>query len=362
MKKIISVVGTRPNFIKMQSVVKELSKKSRFRSFFVHAGQHYDYEMSKIFFEDLDLPVPDFFLQPKRTNTVVQICSMMEEFDRIIESVEPDLVVVTGDVNSSLACALVAGKRHIPLAHIESGLRSFDKKMPEEINRILIDKLSQLLFVTEKSALENLSNEGFDSNKIHFVGNTMIDSLVMLMPKIKNKKAHENYALMPNNYGVVTFHRPSNVDDEKKLHDLIKELNFLSKSIHLIFPVHPRTNEKINSLGLSLSDKIIATKPLSYIEFMSLVSDSKFVITDSGGIQEETTYLGIQCYTLRDNTERPITIDIGSNTLVGSISKKAFRKINSLINENSKSSLIPQKWDGKSSKNVISIIEKFLVQ
>ena len=310
MKKIISVVGTRPNFIKMQALIKGLLKTNSFNSFFVHAGQHYDYEMSKIFFEDLELPEPDFFLKPKKTNTLVQICSMMEEFDKIVESIDPDLVIVPGDVNSSLACALVAGKRHIPLAHIESGLRSFDNKMPEEINRLLIDKLSQLLFVTEKSGLENLSNEGFDKNKIHFVGNTMIDSLVMMITKIKNKSAYKSYKLISNNYGVVTFHRPSNVDNEKKLHDLIKELNSLSKSVPLIFPVHPRTNEKINSLGLSLSNKIITTKPLSYIEFMSLVYNSKFVITDSGGIQEETTILefNVLLYETIQNVQLPLTL------------------------------------------------------
>ena len=281
---------------------------------------------------------------------------MMEEFDKVVTKTQPDLIMVPGDVNSSLACALVAGIKNIPLAHIESGLRSFDLEMPEEKNRIIIDKLSQFLFVTEESGLENLILEGHDNKHIQFVGNTMMDSLVMLLPKIKENNIFGEFDLSTEKYGLVTFHRPSNVDNETKLRNLIDSLNEFSKDIKLIFPVHPRTKNKIQSLGLVMDKNIIITKPLPYTKFMSLIYHSKFIITDSGGIQEEASFLGIRCFTFRDNTERPITISNGTNTLVGSDSKSAFRKIKLLIkNEITKKIILP-KWDGKSGKRIFDFI------
>jgi UDP-N-acetylglucosamine 2-epimerase (non-hydrolysing) len=354
--KILLVVGTRPNFIKMQSLIK-LFFDSKFHSVLVHAGQHYDYEMSKVFFKDLKIPEPNYFLKPNLKNHITQVSSMMEEFDKVVTKTQPDLIMVPGDVNSSLACALVAGIKNIPLAHIESGLRSFDLKMPEEKNRIIIDKLSQFLFVTEKSGIDNLLAEGHNNKHIQFVGNTMMDSLVMLLPKIKENISLREFDLSDEKYGLVTFHRPSNVDNEIKLKNLIDSLNELSKDIKLIFPIHPRTKNKIQSLGLDIANNIITTKPLPYTKFMSLIYHSKFIITDSGGIQEEASFLGIRCFTFRDNTERPITISNGTNILVGSNSKSAFKKIKLSINNEINKKINLPKWDGKSGKRIFDFVQ-----
>ena len=357
-RNIISVVGTRPNFITMQSIIKSFSK-SKLNNYLVHTGQHYDYNMSEVFFEDLGMPEPDYFLNVKSENQIIQITSIMKEFDKVLTKLKPELVLVPGDVNSTLACALVAAKRNIPIAHVESGLRSFDNDMPEEINRIITDKLSQFLFVTEMSGYKNLIKEGASSKNIFFVGNSMIDTLVELKPKINKNRFMNNYKLEKNGYCLVTMHRPSNVDNESQLKIICKMLNQLSKQINVVFPIHPRTLKKINFYNIKLSKSIFTTSPLSYINFMSLVSDALIVLTDSGGIQEETTFLGTNCVTIRNNTERPITIEEGTNYLVGNNPEKVMLKVKEIIKTGGKLGKIPLKWDGKTGARIVKIIEKY---
>ena len=351
--KICLVVGTRPNFMKIAPIINRM-KILGIDFILVHTGQHYDNTMSKDIMNDLNLDKPDYFLDVRGGSHAVQTSRIMKRFEKVCIEIKPSLVVVPGDVNSTLACALVAAKMNIPLAHIESGLRSFDKNMPEEKNRILVDHISDLLFVSEISGIDNLKKEGISGDMVHLVGNCMIDSLISILPKSKEKKPWENFNLCEKEYTLVTLHRPSNVD--KNIEKTIDLLNLLSKENKLLFPVHPRTMKQINKYKKQLNNNIVLCDPLSYIDFLGIMSEANIVVTDSGGIQEETTYLGVQCVTFRDNTERPITVDIGTNHLVGTNIEdliKTFKKITSGDRKNGK---IPEKWDGKTADRIIDVI------
>jgi len=357
--QIISVVGARPNFIKVAPIIKELNIAG-IENILVHTGQHYDKNMSDSFFSDLELPEPDIFMAIGSGSHAEQTGKIMIEFEKICKKISPKLVIVAGDVNSTLACSIVAAKCHISLAHVEAGLRSNDLTMPEEINRILTDRVSDILFVTEKSGINNLKNEGISPKKIHFVGNCMIDSLITFLPKANNTMPWEKYDLKINDYMVVTLHRPSNVDKKDRLKNILQLLNALSNRIKFIFPVHPRTQKVIENFNLDFSTNFNLVNPLPYIEFIGLMSKSLGVITDSGGIQEETTYMGVKCITLRENTERPITVEIGTNVLIGDDISKLNQIINDLNKEKLHDKKIPEKWDGSASERIVKIIAKYL--
>jgi UDP-N-acetylglucosamine 2-epimerase (non-hydrolysing) len=356
---IVAVVGTRPNFVKMRSVIRSLDEIG-YNVILVHTGQHYDKNMSKSFFEDLELPDPNFFLDVNKGSRGTQIARVIMEFDKVCQELNPAMVIVAGDVNSTLACALSAYTNGIKVAHVESGLRSFDLEMPEEMNRILTDKLSNLLFVTEKSGLSNLENEGFDMKNTHFVGNSMIDSLKVYLKKAIDSKPWENYGIEKGNYCLVTLHRPSNVDDKEKILQIIDLINEISKKVRLIFPVHPRTHVLLKKFKLNISKNIKLINSLSYIEFLGLMSGAKVILTDSGGIQEESSFLGIQCITYRNNTERPITIENGTNHLVGDNNESVLKVLDKILRGEPKIGTELEKWDGRAGERIAKIISEYL--
>jgi UDP-N-acetylglucosamine 2-epimerase (non-hydrolysing) len=368
MKKIISVVGARPNFMKVAPIHKAFCGLSpgehKVLHLICHTGQHYDEKMSKIFFEDLELPKPDYFLGVGSGSHAEQTGNVMKEFEKVLIREEPDLVIVVGDVNSTIACSLTAVKMGIKIAHVEAGLRSFDRSMPEEINRVLTDAISDFLFITEKSAWKNLKDEGIDESKIFMVGNVMIDSLIRYLTKTRISNILDSLSLLSGSYALVTLHRPSNVDLEDGLRKIVTLLNKLSTEIKVVFPIHPRTKKNLESHSLikSLSGDIILTDPIGYIDFISLVKNSKLVLTDSGGIQEETTYLGIPCVTLRNNTERPITVEIGTNILAGDDRERALESCLSILGGELKNGSIPDLWDGHSGERIVEILTRNLVK
>ncbi len=359
MKKIISVVGARPNFIKIAPVHRAFQKyKDEIEHLICHTGQHFDEKMSKVFFDELQMTKPDFYLGIGGGSHAVQTARIMIEFEKILLEEKPDLVIVPGDVNSTLAASLVAAKLHIPVAHVEAGLRSFDRKMPEEVNRVLTDEISDFLFVTEKSGLENLKHEGVDDSKVFFTGNVMIDSLVHFMPVIDKSDILEKLDLEAGKYVLATFHRPSNVDSKDELEKLVDALNRISEIRKIIFPVHPRTRNKLTEFGLSakMSRDIVTLDPIGYIDFLSFTKNAELVVTDSGGIQEETTFLGVQCITVRDNTERPVTSEIGTNHMIGTDFQKVVEAAKRILSGKKKEGKIPELWDGKAAERIAEII------
>lgn len=363
--KIISIVGARPNFMKVAPLHKSFSlypspKGREIKHLICHTGQHYDEKMSKVFFDELELPKPDFYLGVGSGSHAEQTAKVMIEFEKVLLEEKPDLVIVVGDVNSTIACGLTAVKLGIKVAHVEAGLRSFDRTMPEEINRILTDSISDYLFVTEKSGLENLSREGIPDEKVFLVGNVMIDSLINFLPKIEKSSAVKNYNLSPHDYCLFTLHRPSNVDNKNSLLELVDLIHEVSKKKKVIFPIHPRTKKNLESFGLTkfLNHNIRVTDPLGYIDFIALLKNSNFVLTDSGGIQEESTYLRIPCVTLRTTTERPVTVEIGTNYLVGDNINSSKQYITEIINDNSKKGEIPELWDGHAAERIVNILVK----
>lgn len=358
-KRILVVIGTRPNFIK----VTQLKKHAQTRGIdlrIVHTGQHYDHNMADVFFEQFGL-LPDYFLHANGNSVVAQMCDMMVKLEQLLlTEFTPQLLVVVGDVNSTFAGALVANKCNIPLAHIESGLRSFDDTMPEEHNRILTDALTRYFFVTEPSGKENLLKEGKSEKNIFMVGNTMIDTLVAFQHKIEAAGSMEKMGLNKNTFVLMTMHRPATVDSKEGLQKLIELILQVTKKYQLVFPIHPRTVKNLEQAGLyeefSGIPDLITTGPLDYFAFQQLVSNAAFVITDSGGIQEETTFLKIPCLTLRENTERPITCNIGSNTLVPFDLQKVNQLVEAISKGTYKKGEIPAGWDGQSSARIIDII------
>lgn len=357
--KIINVVGARPNFMKIAPIIEEMRKfPGSISPILVHTGQHYDDNMSKQFFKDLELPEPDVFLGVGPGTHAQQTAKIMVEFEKILVKEKPDLTLVVGDVNSTLACALASVKLNIPVAHVEAGLRSFDRSMPEEINRLMTDAISDYLFITEKEAEVNLLKEGKPKDKIFFVGNVMIDTLLKNKAKGDSSGILSELHLDSKKYALLTLHRPENVDNEDKLRQLIDILNEVKKHIAVVFPVHPRTRGKLDNLGLSANNGLKLTGPLGYLDFIKLMSEAKCVLTDSGGIQEETTILRVPCLTLRRNTERPVTITQGSNMLLGTDREKILKEVMNVLSGKSANSGIPELWDGQAAVRIVRILIK----
>ncbi len=355
----MSVVGTRPNFMKMAPVVAELHRHGdEFEPLLVHTGQHYDEQLSQVFLEELGIPAPDFSLGVGSGSHAQQTARVMERLEPILLECQPDLVLVPGDVNSTLAAALVAAKLGVGLGHVEAGLRSFDRTMPEEVNRVLTDQLSDLLFTHSPEAIEHLADESIARERIHYVGNTMIDTLVALQGRIEANPAAARLGLERGRYILVTLHRPALVDGPALI-DTIEHLEALSDALPVVFPTHPRTRKAMDALGLrSRSERLRLLEPLGYLEFVALITSAAAVLTDSGGIQEETTFLGVPCFTLRDNTERPITVTSGTNTLLG-LAPHRIREIPALIADNHRQPPEPPPlWDGKAAERLVAAISR----
>ncbi len=360
MKKILIVIGTRPNFIKITQFRQELSNYPNIDLKMVHTGQHYDDKMADIFFKQFNL-TPDYFLNVTQGSPNSQVAEMMIKLENLInKTFYPDLIIVVGDVNSTLAGAITANKMSIKLAHLESGLRSFDNTMPEEHNRILTDKLSQFFFVTENSGYENLKKEGVKDEQILFSGNTMIDSLVAFRNQIELSPILSELKITSKQYVLMTMHRPATVDDEIGLLKLKTLIQYITSKYKIVFPIHPRTFKKLDEFGLKNefinNQELILVEPLDYFSFQKLIRDSKFILTDSGGIQEESTFIGTPCLTLRPNTERPITVLEGTNTLVPFDLNVIKDKITEIENGTYKKGKIPKKWDGQSTKRILEFI------
>lgn len=357
MLKILNIVGARPNFMKIAPIMREMKRRETdFLPLLVHTGQHYDAAMSDSFFVDLGIPKPDYHLEIGSHSHAVQTAKIMTAFEPVVLQENPNWVLVVGDVNSTIACALVCAKLGVKIAHVEAGLRSRDRSMPEEINRLLTDAISDLLLTTSEDADENLKAEGVPTDKIKFVGNVMIDSLFYNLEKANQLKARENLGLNEKDYAVLTLHRPSNVDDEAIFGGLLDALVSISEKLPVIFPVHPRTRGNIERFGFASlieNSNIRLVEPLGYLDFMNLYSNARLVLTDSGGLQEETTALGIPCLTLRENTERPVTISHGTNFLVGTNPQKIKRTAFEVLNrERSTDVKIPPLWDGHAAERI----------
>ncbi|MGH2643450.1 MAG: non-hydrolyzing UDP-N-acetylglucosamine 2-epimerase [Chitinophagaceae bacterium] len=361
MKKIISVVGARPNFMKVAPLYREFKKyDNKIQHLICHTGQHYDEKMSKIFFDELELPKPDFYLGIGSGTHAEQIAGVMVEFEKVLQQEKPDLVMVVGDVNSTIACSLVASRFNIKVAHVEAGLRSFDRTMPEEINRMLTDTIADYLFVTEPSGMDNLHQEGVAAEKIFFVGNVMIDSLVYYLPQVERSDILQTLPCKAKEYILVTLHRPANVDTKAGLEDLFRMLNRIAEKKKIIFPIHPRTKNNLEKYSLTniVSGNILLTDPLGYIEFVSLIKNALVIVTDSGGIQEESTYLQVPCITVRNNTERPVTVTVGTNRLIGTDTGKVERAVDEILQGKIKPGKIPELWDGYAAERICKIIEE----
>jgi UDP-N-acetylglucosamine 2-epimerase (non-hydrolysing) len=369
---VLCVVGARPNFMKMAPLIRALAvHPAALPSFLVHTGQHYDVAMSDRLFADLGLPAPDINLEVGSGSHAVQTAEVMRRFEPVVDSVRPSCVVVVGDVNSTLACSLVAAKKGVPVVHVEAGLRSYDRAMPEEVNRVLTDQLADQLYTTERTAEENLLREGIAKERIHFVGNVMIDSL--LAARQRAVRPAELFArngidagMLEDDvgFGLVTLHRPSNVDRSESVVEVLKILRELSDKIPLICPLHPRTRGNIERFGLQhLIDtaRIVLLPPQGYLEMVGLMADATLVLTDSGGIQEETTALGVPCLTMRENTERPITIEQGTNVLVGRDRELVHECVDAILGGGGKRGRVPELWDGRASERIADHLATWLV-
>ena len=360
--KIINVVGARPNFMKMAPIIEALNHHpDRFQQTLVHTGQHYDEPMSKVFFDDLGMPRPDIDLEVGSASHAEQTARIMMAFEPVCLDKRPDLVITVGDVNSTLACALTAKKLGIAVAHVEAGLRSRDMTMPEEINRICTDAIADLLFTTDRQANENLGKEGIPAERIHFVGNVMIDTLERHRAAAANLSLIEDLSLTQHGFAVVTLHRPSNVDDKAIFQRILEALQEISKNLPIILPMHPRTRMRIEEFGLNHllgnDDSGIATMdPLGYLEFLHLTMNARLVLTDSGGLQEETTVLGVPCLTLRPNTERPITCTQGTNQVVGNSKTQILGAARSVLDQPFPNSRAPEKWDGRAAERIVEVL------
>ncbi len=360
MTQVLCVAGARPNFMKIAPVMAALSETG-IAAQLLHTGQHYDAAMSDGFFADLGIPHPDHHLEVGSASHAVQTAEIMRRFEPVLEQVRPRAVLVVGDVNSTIACALVAAKRDVRVIHVEAGLRSYDRQMPEEINRVLTDQISDLLFTTEKSALANLTREGIDPARVVFVGNVMIDTLHRNL-ECAVPSAQTLGATLPA-YAVLTLHRPSNVDDRDTLAALLDVVGEINRTLPVVMPLHPRTRGNIEKFGLSAKlDGLRILPPVGYLDMLGLMRDAKLVLTDSGGIQEETTALGVPCLTLRDNTERPITLDEGTNTLVGSDPAAIRAAFADVMAQGGKSGRIPEYWDGRAAMRIAHTLKDWLPQ
>jgi UDP-N-acetylglucosamine 2-epimerase (non-hydrolysing) len=361
--RVVCVVGARPNFMKIAPLLRAFRAHPVIEPMLVHTGQHYDYAMNEAFFSQLGIPAPDASLEVGSGSHAQQTAEVMKRFEPIIDDLAPACVLVVGDVNSTIACALVAAKKGVPVVHVEAGLRSRDRSMPEEINRILTDQLSDRLYVTEREGIDNLVAEGIAPDKVCFAGNVMIDTLRHSLPEAVSpgqtlatfEATADRAASIQGDYAVLTLHRPSNVDDPTVLTRLLETLTRVSESMPIVFPVHPRTQTKIREAGLGdflALPGVLATGPLGYFEMLGLMRGARVVLTDSGGLQEETTALGVPCLTLRENTERPITITQGTNTLVGTDSAAILRSVEELMSGSGKSGREPEFWDGHAAQRI----------
>jgi UDP-N-acetylglucosamine 2-epimerase (non-hydrolysing) len=361
MKRVLVCVGTRPNLIKITQLEKWFRSYPHLEYKLLHTGQHHDAKMNDIFFHELGLRPPDMSLKIGPGSQLDVISRIMTSFEALVVDQRPDMVLVPGDVNSSFACAFVASRHGIPVAHIESGLRSFDRAMPEEINRILIDAVSELFFVTEPSGSQNLLREGRHPGAIRYVGNSMIDALVAYMPLIERSRVKEQIGT--NDYYLATFHRPVNVDEPRQLRVVADILTEIAKRRTVVFPIHPRTRKRFREFGLEnaiTGRNVRVTDPLGYIDFISLAKNARAVLTDSGGVQEETTFLGVPCVTLRESTERPITVDEGTNTLCALDLSPIQQILDSIESGSYKKGTIPALWDGRTSERIVKEVNNFL--
>lgn len=354
--KLLTVVGARPNFMKMAPLMWEVARRDGVEAFLVHTGQHYDQQMSQLFFEELRIPKPDVNLEVGSASHAVQTAEVMKRFEPIVLDQRPDAVVVVGDVNSTLACALTAVKLGVPVAHVEAGLRSFDRSMPEEINRLMTDAISDWLFITERSAAANLRREGIDDDRIHFVGNLMIDTLLACRERAECSPVLEQLELRGREYAVLTLHRPSNVDDPAVFRELRTAIERLQRELPIVFPVHPRTRKSLAAWEVESMSNLRLTDPLGYLDFMKLLAHARLVLTDSGGIQEETTVLGVSCLTMRANTERPATIDEGTNVLVGTDAGRILDAALAVLGAPQGKRRTPERWDGRAAARVLDVL------
>lgn len=362
-QKWLLVAGARPNFMKVAPLLGEIKKHVGIQALLVHTGQHYDESLSQIFFEELGLPGPVINLGVGSGSHAIQTAEIMKRFEPVLLAEKPGLVIVVGDVNSTIACALTAVKLGIKVAHVEAGLRSFDRTMPEEINRVLTDAIADFLFITEESARDNLLNEGIAGEKIFFVGNTMIDTLMAFKEKAGQSRILEQLKLVPGQFGLLTLHRPANVDSLKDLQNICGALEKISKKIPLVFPVHPRTAERLAGYGLKGGlDKggLMILPPLGYLDFIHLMSQACLVLTDSGGIQEETSILGVPCLTLRENTERPITVEKGTNRIVGNNPADIIMAVQEILEKKGKKRVNIDYWDGKAAGRIVECLKEQL--
>ena len=373
--RIMNIVGARPNMMKIAPLLAELRRQEEIEPVLVHTGQHYDYSMSQVFFDQLRVPPPDYNLGVGSGTHFAQTAEIMRKFGELVRHDRPDMVVVAGDVNSTIACALVAAKEGIPVAHVEAGLRSFDRSMPEEINRVLTDAVADLLFTTEESANRNLANEGIDPGKVFFVGNLMIDSLVSALQVARPSCLRSELGLEGKPYAVLTLHRPSNVDNEDQLTRTLDAILEVAQRIPIVFPAHPRTARNIEAAGLTAmrtwaggplpgidagATGLWMMPPASYLDFLDLMQHAVMVITDSGGVQEETTFLGVPCLTYRDTTERPVTVSMGTNRVVGRDPQHLLLNALEVLQEAPQGPAIarPPLWDGRTASRIVQILKE----
>jgi UDP-N-acetylglucosamine 2-epimerase (non-hydrolysing) len=366
---VLCVVGARPNYMKMAPLIRAFADEPRMpRALLVHTGQHYDYALNEKLFADLGLPAPEVNLEVGSGSHAVQTAEVMKRFEPLLDQYSPSCVVVVGDVNSTLACSLVAVKRDVPVVHVEAGLRSFDRTMPEEINRLLTDQIADLLYTTERSALDNLVREGVDPERVHFAGNLMIDSLRAALPKAVAPReslaaAGRDAELIDGGFGLVTLHRPSNVDARETLEPLLRALADIAGRLPLVWPMHPRTRASIERFGLDeflRLPRLACLPPQGYLEMVGLMNAATVVLTDSGGVQEETTALGVPCLTLRENTERPITVEQGTNTLIGRDFALLRTSVDGILAGGGKRGRLPELWDGQCGERIAAHLAQWL--
>lgn len=357
MTRVLHVAGARPNFMKIAPLLQAFGSHPSLTSRLVHTGQHYDETMSRLFFEELEIPRPDVDLGVGSGTHAQQTALVLQRIEPVLETWKPDLVVVVGDVNSTVACALAAAKLGVPVAHVEAGLRSFDRSMPEEINRVVTDALSDLLFVSEEAGVQNLLAEGRPAERIHFVGNVMIDTLLAHRDRAMRSDVLDRLGIVDGSYGVVTLHRPANVDDAGNLREILGPILELSERLPVVFPVHPRTRPRLDAaLAGATPGRLVTVDPLGYLEFLRLMVGARIVLTDSGGIQEETTVLGVPCVTIRNNTERPATIALGTNRLAGTTSVGIRTAIAEALAPADAARSLPPLWDGHAAARVATVV------
>jgi UDP-N-acetylglucosamine 2-epimerase (non-hydrolysing) len=360
--KLMLIAGARPNFMKIAPITRELARHPDIDAVFVHTGQHYDEQMSELFFRQLGLPEPDINLEVGSGSHAIQTAALMTRFEPVLLEQQPDAVLVVGDVNSTIACGLVAVKLGVPLIHVEAGLRSGDRSMPEEINRLLTDAISDLLFCTEQAGVDNLAREGVDGAKVHLVGNVMIDTLLQNQARFAESRILDEFGLVPERFAVLTLHRPSNVDDAEIFSGLLDALEVVQAEQPVIFPVHPRTRSRLETFGFGARiegmTQLRLVDPVGYLDFQRLVSTARVVLTDSGGIQEETTVLGVPCLTLRANTERPATIEHGSNRVVGMRPGDIIAAYREVMDGPARISRVPPLWDGKAAERIVAVLRE----